>query len=84
VIFRYSVLLVMHWPPRREQQEADRIKLGSAWADIGLVFAARRRRGLAWDLLVGAPHGWYVSHLAVLVSPGSLTWSCGRRLPHDC
>ena len=32
----------------------------------------------------GAPHGWYVSHLAVLISPGLLAWPCGRRLPRDC
>jgi hypothetical protein len=25
----------------------------------------------------------YVSHLAVLVSPGLLAWLCGRRLPRD-
>jgi predicted DNA-binding helix-hairpin-helix protein len=46
---------------------------------------ARRGVGAAWRGIVGrAPHGWCISHLAVLVSPGLLAWLCGRRLPRGC
>jgi hypothetical protein len=50
---------------------------------------ASRPRGAASTrpcvaFVVWAPHGWCVSHLAVLVSPGLLAWLCGRRLPRDC
>jgi len=44
---------------------------------------ARRGVDAAWRAGREA-HGWYVSPLAVLVSPGLLAWVCGRRLPRDC
>ncbi len=66
------------------------LRQGSATVTIsrsaaGLLAAASR--GSGWCLLMrglARRKGWYLTHLAILVSPGLVALSCGRRLPGGC
>ena len=66
------------------------LRQGSATVIISRSAAellAAASRGSGWRLLMRcpcAPYGWYLTHLAILVSPGLVALSCGRRLPHGC